>query len=196
MPSPSALQYGITIQDALKLRAALRIQGAPHRRRPSRGREQGWQPSPQKPRELKVRWQPSCTKSYEQRLGGEGLRMRIVMKNLLSLAVALAIVSATTPAAAHVVEITASVALVDVRDEAELEAALKEAMDSALTEAITFKPTLLALTGARVVGQRLYVQWLIADEQGERELRDKQGQELRGEQEQRDESGASWKTKE
>jgi hypothetical protein len=87
-----------------------------------------------------------------------------------SLIVALAIVSFATVAAAHVVEVTTSVALADVRDEAELTVALKDAIDSVLAGAIAFRPTLLVLTSALVVGERLYVRLLVADEDGERDL--------------------------
>lgn len=88
-----------------------------------------------------------------------------------------------SPAAGYVVEITTSVALADPvdntqRDADQLKAALRSAVDEILKEAIAFKATLIVLTAARVVGDRLYVRLLIADQDGERivnELHDEPG---------------------
>jgi hypothetical protein len=77
-----------------------------------------------------------------------------------------------TPAAAHVIQATSSLALsdLDVNDNAKLEQALKTAVDQVLKDTIAFEPTLVALTDAQVIGRRLYFRVLIADEDGERTL--------------------------
>ena len=94
------------------------------------------------------------------------------MKYLLS---ALIIVSAAllaAPAMAHVVQATTSLSLadVDVHDKPQLQQALKSAVDQVLSDVIAFKPTLVALTDAQVIGQRLYVRLLIADADGEKTI--------------------------
>jgi len=94
------------------------------------------------------------------------------MKHLLS---ALIIVSAAllaAPAGAHVVQATTSFSLVDVdmNDKPQLENALKTAVDEVLSDVIAFTPTLVALTDAQVIGERVYVRLLIADEEGEKTI--------------------------
>ena len=42
------------------------------------------------------------------------------------------------------------------------------AVDGVLKQAIAFTPTLIVLTSATVVGDRLYVRLLVADQDGER----------------------------
>jgi hypothetical protein len=88
----------------------------------------------------------------------------------------MAIACVATPAAAHVVQATTSVSLsdVDVDDKPQLEQALRSAVDEVLTDAIAFHPTLVALTDAQVIGERLYLRLLIADEDGERTLQELQ----------------------
>lgn len=90
----------------------------------------------------------------------------------LSAALAVALLLAAAPATAHVVQATTSVSLagVDVHDEPQFKQAVRSAVDEILTHAIAFTPTLVALTGAQVVGERLYLSLLIADEEGERTL--------------------------
>ena len=73
-----------------------------------------------------------------------------------------------TPAAAYVVEVMTTVAVADANDQAELRQALRTAVDGILKDAIAFQPTLVVLTRAMVVGDRLYVRLLIADKEGER----------------------------
>lgn len=78
-----------------------------------------------------------------------------------------------SPAAAYLVEVTTSVSLPNPGDDTERDAdqlkdALRSAVDDVLKEAIAFKPTLIVLTAARIVGGRLYVRLLIADQDGER----------------------------
>jgi hypothetical protein len=75
---------------------------------------------------------------------------------------------AASPASAYLVEVTTSVAVIDTDDRAALRTALLAAVDGVLKEAIAFTPTRVVLTSAVVVGDRLYVRLLVADEDGER----------------------------
>ena len=92
------------------------------------------------------------------------------MKALVA-ALALAGLGLATPAQALVVEVTTSVAVNDRADRAELRQALESAVNTVLHDAIAFTPTMVVLTQARLVGDRLWVHLLIADEEGEHSLR-------------------------
>jgi len=80
-----------------------------------------------------------------------------------------------SPASAFLVEVTTSVAVADADDQSALQKALTEAVDGVLHEAIAFKPTLVVLTQAAVVGARLYIRLLVADSEGERTFEEMQG---------------------
>jgi hypothetical protein len=85
------------------------------------------------------------------------------------LAAALGLVLLTAgPAAAYLVEVTTSVAVTGTDDRQALASALRAAVDGVLKDAIAFTPTLIVLTHATVVGERLYVRLLVADSEGER----------------------------
>jgi hypothetical protein len=96
----------------------------------------------------------------DPRVGG-----RSILAGALLLA-GLALFSAS-PVAAHVVEVTTSLSMDAVQDRAQLKQALETEVGRVLATAIAFKPTVVALTGARQVGERLMVRLLIADEEGE-----------------------------
>jgi hypothetical protein len=89
---------------------------------------------------------------------------------MIRLASALVVVLflAASPAAAYLVEVTTSVAVGDAEDRGALRDALLTAVGDVLKEAIAFKPTLIVLTDATIVGDRLYVRLLVADPDGER----------------------------
>jgi len=92
------------------------------------------------------------------------------------LAAALAlVVSMSSPAAAFLVEVTTSIAVTGTEDRGQLQNALMTAVDDVLKEAIAFTPTLIVLTHAAVVGDRLYVRLLVADSDGERTFDELQG---------------------
>jgi hypothetical protein len=74
---------------------------------------------------------------------------------------------AASPVAAHVVEVTTSLSMDAVQDRVQLKQALETEVGRVLATAIAFKPTMVALTGARQVGERLMVRLLIADAEGE-----------------------------
>jgi hypothetical protein len=94
------------------------------------------------------------------------------MKHLLSVVIIGAMALFGAPAMAHVVQATSSLDLadLDVNDKPQFEAALKAAVKRVLQDTIAFKPTLIALTDAHVIGERLYFRVLAADEEGERTL--------------------------
>jgi hypothetical protein len=96
-------------------------------------------------------------------------RTAILVVGLLTVGLALL---APAPAAAHVVEVTTSLALEPDQDQAKLKEALRTEVDRVLSTTIAFKPTLVALTDARRVGERLMVRLLIADEEGEKLIRE------------------------
>jgi hypothetical protein len=81
----------------------------------------------------------------------------------------------STPASAFLIEVTTSVAVADADDQRALQNALTEAVDGVLQDAIAFKPTLVVLTHAAIVGARLYIRLLVADAEGERAFEEMQG---------------------
>ena len=80
----------------------------------------------------------------------------------------------STPASAYLVEVTTSVAVADAEDQDALQKALTQAVDGVLHDAIAFRPTLIVLTHATVVGERLYIRLLVADAEGERTFEEMQ----------------------
>jgi hypothetical protein len=99
------------------------------------------------------------------------------MKHLVAAASALVLAWSATPAAAFVVEVTTSVAVADAEDHGQLKTALQAAVDNVLSDAISFTPTMIVLTHAVLVGDRLYVRLLLADQDGERTFNDLQPRE-------------------
>jgi hypothetical protein len=94
------------------------------------------------------------------------------MRTMLAALLGIALMVAAPPAFAHVVEVTTAVSLADVEDQETLTAAIHAAVNDAMDGAVAFKPTLVALTRANVIGERLYVRLLMADAEGEEMLRD------------------------
>jgi hypothetical protein len=79
-----------------------------------------------------------------------------------------------TPARAHVVEVTTALEMPDSDEPAAIKQLLQQAVERVLNDTIAFKPTMIALTDARVMGEKLLVRLLIADADGERMLQDLQ----------------------
>src|SRR5690348_12999404 len=79
---------------------------------------------------------------------------------------ALAWLSLAAPAHAFLVEVTTSVAVSDADDQGQLKRALQGAVDDVLKDAIAFTPTMVVVTRAMLVGERLYIRVLIADQDG------------------------------
>jgi hypothetical protein len=94
---------------------------------------------------------------------------------LVGAALVFGAIAVATPAPAHIVEVTTSLDVPDARDASAVKAALRAAVDRVINETIAFKPTLIALTDARVMGEKLLVRLLIADADGEKMLKDLQG---------------------
>ena len=90
------------------------------------------------------------------------------MRTWLAAAAVLGLAWLAAPSEAYIVEVTTTVAAVDINDQAALRQALQTAVDGVLKDAIAFEPTLVVLTRAMVVGDRLYVRLLIADKDGEK----------------------------
>ena len=102
---------------------------------------------------------------------------------IATLTLIVAVLAVTVPAAAHVVEVTTSLPLAEANDEETLRTALRTAVEKARTEAIAFEPAMVAVTGVRVLGERLLVGLLFADEDGKAmldALRDSGGDERPG----------------
>jgi hypothetical protein len=94
------------------------------------------------------------------------------MRRLAAAAGAALLLTLAAPAAAFVVEVTTSVNVEDADDSGRLKEALQSAVDTVLSEAIAFRPTLIVLTHAVVRGNKLYVRMLLADEAGEQTFND------------------------
>ena len=95
-----------------------------------------------------------------------------IARGLVAGALVLGSIVAATPARAHVVEVTTALEMPEAQDASGMKAALQAAVDRVLNDTIAFKPTMIALTDARVMGEKLLVRLLIADADGERMLKD------------------------
>lgn len=94
------------------------------------------------------------------------------MKSLVIAVVALLVVVIAAPAWAHLVQVVTYVPLDQVKNQEHLSDALEAAVREVLEHTIAFTPTTLKITFAHVVGDRLYVGLLIADNDGEATLLD------------------------
>jgi hypothetical protein len=101
-------------------------------------------------------------------------------------AVLLVATAMAAPAAAHVAEVTTTIPLADVHDADSLRRSIGEAVDRARTQTIAFEPSVVAVTGVRIVGQHVLVGLLFADEDGKAMLESLHGSE---EGDRRDEGG-------
>ena len=95
-----------------------------------------------------------------------------IARSLVAGVLVLGSVMAATPAPAHVVEVTTAVDMPESKDTGAMKAALQKAVERVLADTIAFKPTMVTLTDARVMGEKLLVRLLIADADGERMLKD------------------------
>jgi len=93
------------------------------------------------------------------------------MKGLLATLVGLAIVTLSNPATAYLVNVTTSIPVTSTRDDAQLRHAVESAVDDVLNGAIGFVPTVVTVQDARVIGNRIYILLLIADEDGEETMK-------------------------
>src|SRR5437667_11782038 len=88
------------------------------------------------------------------------------MSTMLAALLGIALVAASAPAFAHVVEVTTAVSLADVEDQETLTAAIRAAVNEAMESAVGFKRTLIALTRANVIGEQPHARLLMADAAG------------------------------
>jgi hypothetical protein len=94
--------------------------------------------------------------------------MKTIRRGLITvISVVLAGLVMAAPAAAHVAEVTTSVPLADVADTDSLRRTIGEAVDRARAETIAFVPSVVVVTGVRVLGERVLIGLLFADDEGE-----------------------------
>jgi len=92
------------------------------------------------------------------------------MKSGLAAIIGLVLMTFTSTATAYVVEVTTSIPAATAADDARFKDALESAINDVLHHAIAFTPTVVAVHKARVVGGRIYILLLIADEDGEKTM--------------------------
>jgi len=82
----------------------------------------------------------------------------------------LAVLGTARPAAAYVIEALTSISATEGADKATLEKAIRAAVDDIATHAVAFTPTVVSLREAKLIGDRIYLFVLLADEAGEAEI--------------------------
>jgi hypothetical protein len=82
----------------------------------------------------------------------------------------LALLTTASPATAHIVGALTWIRADDAADDATLEKAIRAAVDDVATHAVAFAPTMISLRQAKLVGDRIYLLVLFADQAGEEEL--------------------------
>ena len=95
---------------------------------------------------------------------------RIAPIFVAGLAFAVAMLAVASLAGAHVVQVTTAIDIADIKSPHDFERALQDAVEEAANEAIAFEPAVVALTGMRVIGDRVMVGVLFADEAGKQML--------------------------
>jgi hypothetical protein len=101
------------------------------------------------------------------RLSSDHRRLPIVVAGL---AFMFAMFAVANLASAHVVQVTTAIDIADIKSPHDFERALQDAVEEAANEAIAFEPAVVALTGMRVIGDRVLVGVLFADEAGKQML--------------------------
>jgi hypothetical protein len=89
-----------------------------------------------------------------------------MLKTMVAVLIGFVLTMTAYPAAAYVVMVTTSVPAQSVANDAELEAALKAAIDDVLKHVVVFTPTFVTVQNARAAGGRVYILLLIGDEDG------------------------------
>ena len=85
-------------------------------------------------------------------------------------ALGLALLMTARPAAAYVIEALTSIPAGEAADKPTLEKAIQAAVDDIAAPAVAFRPTVVSLREAKLVGDRIYLFVLIADAAGEAEI--------------------------
>jgi hypothetical protein len=99
---------------------------------------------------------------------------RIMSRALVRISTTLIILSLLAwppPATAYVLQIITSIPATSAQDDSQLRDALKTAFADILEHAIVFKPTILTVRDARVIGDRIYLLVLVADRDGEETIK-------------------------
>jgi hypothetical protein len=91
---------------------------------------------------------------------------------VLPIVVAFGLTFLTTagPAGAYVLEALTSIPADQAADEPTLEKAIRAAVVDVATHAVAFRPTIVSLQDAKLVGDRIYLFILLADPAGEAEI--------------------------
>ena len=84
--------------------------------------------------------------------------------------VALVLALLATPASAYVVETVVSMSTADAADPAMRDNATESTVEEILTKTIAFTPTIIRVLDAKVIGDRVYLFILVADEEGEKTI--------------------------
>jgi hypothetical protein len=82
----------------------------------------------------------------------------------------LALVATASPARAYVIEALTSIPVDEAADKETLVQAIRAAGDDIATHAVAFRPTMVAVREAKLVGDRIYLFILLADAAGEAEI--------------------------
>jgi len=88
----------------------------------------------------------------------------------ISATLGLALLTMASPANAYIVGALTSIRAEDAADNATLEKAIRAAVNDVATHAVAFTPTMVSLREAKLVGDRIYLLVLLADQAGEKEL--------------------------
>ncbi len=83
----------------------------------------------------------------------------------------LGLLTTAGPAGAYVIEALTWIPANQTRDKAALEKEIEAAVDDLASHAVRFRPTLVSLREAKLVGDRIYLFVLLADADGERRSR-------------------------
>ena len=85
-------------------------------------------------------------------------------------ALGLTVLCTASPAAAYVIEALTSISADQATDKETLEQAIRTAVDDVAAHAVAFTPTVVLLLDAKLIGDRIYLFVLLADEAGEAEI--------------------------
>ena len=75
------------------------------------------------------------------------------------------------PAHAFVAQVATSIPSSAIASDSQLQAALNAAVEAILKQAIAFSPSVVELQAAKLVGDRIYILLLVADQDGEETLK-------------------------
>ena len=82
----------------------------------------------------------------------------------------LGVLCTASPAAAYVIEALTSISADQATDKETLEQAIRTAVDDVAAHAVAFTPTVVLLRDAKLIGDRIYLFVLLADEAGEADI--------------------------